>query len=53
MIGRLHDGCNRHLDIYADRLKKMPQRCYAAGSRSHFAFSDARKLITRTALDKF
>ncbi|SER56663.1 Transposase DDE domain-containing protein, partial [Nitrosomonas sp. Nm51] len=38
--------------IYADRLDKTPQRCYAVNNRSHFAFSDVRKLITRDALDK-
>jgi hypothetical protein len=38
--------------IYADYLKKTPPRCYAVNNRSHFAFSDVRKLITQTALDK-
>ncbi|WP_218141704.1 hypothetical protein [Nitrosomonas sp. Nm51] len=38
--------------IYADRIDKTPQRCYAVNNRSHFAFSDVRKLITRDAFDK-
>lgn len=38
--------------VYADHLEKTPQRCYAVNNRSHFAFSDVRKLITRNALDK-
>ncbi len=38
--------------IYADRLDKTPQRCYAVNNRAHFAFSDVRKLITQAALDK-
>lgn len=38
--------------IYADHLEKTPQRCYAVNNRSHFAFSDVRKLITQAALDK-
>jgi len=38
--------------IYADKLEKTPQRCYAVNNRSHFAFSDVRKQITRAALDK-
>ncbi|SER80919.1 Transposase DDE domain-containing protein, partial [Nitrosomonas sp. Nm51] len=38
--------------IYADRLDKTPQRCYAVNNRSHFAFSDVRKLITQAAFDK-
>lgn len=38
--------------IYASHLEKAPQRCYAANNRSHFAFSDVRKLITQAALDK-
>ena len=38
--------------IYADHLHKTPQRCYAVNNRSHFAFSDVRKLITQTVLDK-
>ena len=38
--------------IYADHLDKTPQRCYAVNSRSHFAFSDVRKLITQAALNK-
>lgn len=38
--------------IYADHLDYTPQRCYAVNNRKHFAFSDVRKLITQTALDK-
>lgn len=38
--------------IYAAHLDKTPQRCYAVNNRTHFAFSDVRKLITQTALDK-
>lgn len=38
--------------IYADRLHKTPQRGYAVNNRSHFAFSDVRKLITQAVLDK-
>lgn len=38
--------------IYADHLEKTPQRCYAVNNRSHFAFSDVRKLITQAALNK-
>jgi len=38
--------------IYAHHLDKTPQRCYAVNNRSHFAFSDVRKLITQAALDK-
>ena len=38
--------------IYADHLHHAPQRCYAVNNRAHFAFSDVRKLITKTALDK-
>ncbi|MCH9639810.1 MAG: hypothetical protein K0U40_09995 [Betaproteobacteria bacterium] len=33
-------------------LEHTPQRCYAVNNRAHFAFSDARKLITQTVLDK-
>ena len=38
--------------IYADYHDKTPQRCYAINNRSHFAFSDVRKLITQAALNK-
>ena len=38
--------------IYADKLEKKPQRCYAVNNRSHFAFSDVRKLITQAALSE-
>jgi hypothetical protein len=38
--------------IYADHFDKTPQRCYAVNNRSHFAFSDVRKLITQAALNK-
>lgn len=38
--------------IYADRLDHTPQRCYAANNRTHFAFSDVRKLITQDALNE-
>ncbi len=38
--------------IYAAHLDKTPQHCYAVNNRTHFAFSDVRKLITQTALDE-
>ncbi|MBN4053175.1 transposase, partial [bacterium AH-315-L15] len=38
--------------LYADHLEQAPKRCYAVNNRQHFAFSDARKLITQAALDK-
>jgi transposase len=38
--------------IYADQLDYVPRRCYAVNNRTHFAFSDVRKLITQAALDK-
>ncbi len=38
--------------IYADRLDYTPTRCYAVNNRTHFAFSDVRKLLTQAALDK-
>ena len=37
--------------LYADHLEQAPKRCYAVNNRRHFAFSDARKLITQAALD--
>jgi len=33
-------------------IDKTPQRCYAVNNRSHFVFSDVRKLITQAALNK-
>lgn len=38
--------------LYADQLEQAPKRCYAVNNRQHFAFSDARKLVTQAALDK-
>jgi len=59
---RNYHAVNNHLNfcmmaatvtwIYADHLDKTPQRCYAVNNRSHFAFSDVRKLITQAALNK-
>lgn len=38
--------------IYADHLEHAPKRWHAVNNRQHFAFSDARKLITQAALHK-
>ena len=37
--------------IYASRLKKTPSRRHIVKGRNHFAFSDVRRLIAKTALD--
>jgi len=36
--------------IYASRLEKTPERRHAVKGRSHFAFSDVRRLIAKAAL---
>ncbi|MBU1565317.1 MAG: transposase [Proteobacteria bacterium] len=38
--------------IYACHLNKTPTRRHAVKGRSHFAFSDVRRLIAQAALDK-
>jgi len=38
--------------IYACRLEKTPHRRHAVKGRSHFAFSDVRRLVSQAALDK-
>ena len=38
--------------IYACHLNKTPSRRHAVKGRNHFAFSDVRRLIAQTALDK-
>ncbi len=37
--------------IYADYLEKAPARRHAVNGRSHFAFSDIRRLISKEATD--
>ncbi len=37
--------------IYADRIAKTPKRRHAVEGRRHFAFSDVRRSITRSALE--
>jgi hypothetical protein len=37
--------------IYADHLEKAPARRHAVNARSHFAFSDIRRLISKEATD--
>jgi hypothetical protein len=37
--------------IYADQLEKAPARRHAVNGRSHFAFSDIRRLISKEATD--
>lgn len=38
--------------IYADRLAKTPNRRHVVKGRSHFAFSDVRRLVAQAALDE-
>ncbi len=38
--------------IYACHLNKTPSRRHAVKGRNHFAFSDVRRLIAKTALEK-
>ena len=38
--------------IYADRVKKKLHRRHSVKGRSHFAFSDARRLLTEVILDE-
>jgi hypothetical protein len=38
--------------VYACHLDKTPSRRHAVKGRSHFAFSDVRRLIAEDALDK-
>ena len=38
--------------IYADRLRRTPDRKYKIRGRSGFAFSDVRRIIAEQALDK-
>jgi hypothetical protein len=37
--------------IYASRVEKTPSRRHVVKGRSHFAFSDVRRLVTKAALD--
>jgi len=37
--------------IYADRLKKIPSRRHSVKGRTHFAFSDVRRLVSEVILD--
>jgi len=37
--------------VYACRLEKTPNRRHAVKGRSHFAFSDVRRLVAKAALD--
>ena len=37
--------------VYACRLEKTPSRRHAVNGRSHFAFSDVRRLVAKAAMD--
>lgn len=37
--------------IYANRLEKTPNRRHSVKGRTHYAFSDVRRLISEAALD--
>jgi len=37
--------------VYACRLEKTPRRRHAVKGRSHFAFSDVRRLVAKAAMD--
>ena len=37
--------------IYGDRIKKKPHRRHSVKGRSHFAFSDVRRLLAEVILD--